>query len=113
MGRCVQSKSAIGLKKKWSRPWSRQEIALLKKLYPDHKGPRDIANELGRTVRLGNSKQARKLGLYQKNANLWSKRELDLLKKAVSIALAALFQSSPQNFLFPLRDRPAFHKRPK
>ena len=70
--------SNIGLKKQVFRPWSRQEIALLKKLYP-HNTIRDIAKELGRTPAavLG---RAHKSGICEQR-NIWSKKELNLLKK--------------------------------
>jgi len=71
----------IGLKKAGIAPacvWSRQEEALLRKMYPDNSVP-DIANQLGRTVRAVAGK-AHRLGL-RKTKPAWSKRELNLLKK--------------------------------
>lgn len=57
---------------------SNQEIALLKKLYPDNSS-RDIANELRRTVSAAQQKVC-KLGL-RKSIRIWSEKELNLLKK--------------------------------
>jgi predicted transcriptional regulator len=68
----------IGLRTKKYSLWSKQELTLLKKLYPDN-STRDIANELGRTVSAV-QKKAGKLGL-RKSIRVWSKRELNLLKK--------------------------------
>jgi hypothetical protein len=69
---------SIGLKKEKCPPWSRQEIRLLKKMYPDN-SVQDMTNELGRTAP-GVYRKAYKLGL-RKSIRVWSKRELDLLKK--------------------------------
>jgi hypothetical protein len=71
----------IGLKKVGTAPvcvWSRQEEALLRKMYPDN-SVRDIANQLGRTVSKVAGK-AHRLGLG-KPKPVWSEKELNLLKK--------------------------------
>ncbi|HUU17001.1 MAG TPA: hypothetical protein VMW72_07625 [Sedimentisphaerales bacterium] len=71
----------IGLKKAATAPvcvWSRQEEALLMKMYPGN-SVSDIANQLGRSV-WSVARKARKLGL-RKSKPVWSKRELNLLKK--------------------------------
>ena len=66
------------IKKSGRRRWSKDEIKLLKKMYPDN-NKRDIANELGRTVAAVVYKGSQ-LGLGKK-PRVWSKRELNLLKK--------------------------------
>ena len=69
----------MGLKKVGVAPaWSRQEEALLRKMYPDN-SIRDIANHIGRTV-LAVTSRAHKLGLRKMNP-VWSNRELNLLGK--------------------------------
>ncbi len=71
----------LGIQKVGTAPvcvWSRQEEALLRKMYPDN-SVRDIANKLGRTVQAV-ARRASKLGLRKSNA-VWSKRELNLLRK--------------------------------
>ena len=76
-----QKANLIGLKKVGITPvcvWSRQEEALLRKMYPDN-SISDIANQLGRTV-LAVASRASKLGL-RKERYIWSKRELNLLMK--------------------------------
>ena len=65
-------------KKKTRIAWSKDEVKLLKRLYPDNTA-RDIANELGRTVTAVRTK-ARKLGFAGK-VRVWSKKELNLLKR--------------------------------
>jgi len=67
-----------GIKKSCRRLWSEDEIKLLKKMYPGN-SPKDIANELGRTVAAVVSKGCQ-LGLTEE-LRVWSKRELNLLKK--------------------------------
>ena len=68
-----------GLKKVEAAPvWSRQEDALLKKLYP-HNSVRDIVNQLGRTVPAV-WLRAHNLGI-SKTQHFWSKKELSLLRK--------------------------------
>jgi len=70
----------LGIKKVGTAPvcvWSRQEEALLRKMYPDN-SIRDIANQIGRTVQAA-AKRASKLGL--RKSPVWSKRELNLLRK--------------------------------
>ena len=60
----TQKASLIGLKKVGKAPvrvWSREEEAQLRKMYPDNIVP-DIANQIGRTVSMVESK-AHKLGL--------------------------------------------------
>jgi hypothetical protein len=71
----------LGLKKVGTAPvcvWSRQEEALLRKMYPDNSVP-DIANQVGRSVSAV-ARKAHKLGL-RKSKPVWSKRELNLLRK--------------------------------
>ena len=71
----------LGIKKVGTAPvcvWSKQEKALLRKLYPDNSIP-GIANQLGRSVSAVASR-ASKLGL-RKSKPVWSKRELNLLRK--------------------------------
>ena len=58
--------------------WTKDEVKLLKELYPDNSA-RDIANELGRTVTAVRVK-AYKLGLCERR-NVWSKKELNLVKR--------------------------------
>ena len=77
----INKASKIGLKKVGTAPvcvWSRQEEALLRKMYPDN-SILDIANQLGRTVSMVAGK-AHRLGL-RKSKLVWSKRELNLLRK--------------------------------
>jgi hypothetical protein len=67
----------FGLKKQEFHPWSYQEIARLKKMYPGNSAP-DIASQLGRSVKAVRNK-AIQLGL--RKYRTWSKRELNLLKR--------------------------------
>ncbi len=74
----VDKARKIGLKKVGTAPvWSKQELTLLKKLYPDN-NVQDIANQLGRTITAVLTK-AHRLGL--RKSHVWSKKELNLLKK--------------------------------
>ena len=71
----------IGLKKAGAAPicvWSRQEEALLMKMYPGN-SVSDIANQLGRSV-WSVARKAQKLRL-RKSKPVWSEKELNLLKK--------------------------------
>ena len=68
----------IGIRKEKNHLWSKQEVTLLKKMYPDN-NKRDIASKLGRTVSAVVSRGCQ-LGLGKKT-RVWSKRELNLLKK--------------------------------
>jgi len=74
----IQGMKKAKIKKSSRRLWSEDEIKLLKKMYPGN-SPKDIANELGRTVAAVVSKGCQ-LGLGKK-PRVWSKRELNLLKK--------------------------------
>ena len=60
-------------------PWSRDEVKLLKELYP-HESKKVIASKLGRSLSSITNK-AHKLGLKQVRGCLWSKRELNMLKE--------------------------------
>ena len=66
------------VKKSGRRPWSANEVRLLKKLYPNEI-VHCIANKLGRSERAVYGK-AHKLGLTEE-LRVWSKRDLNLLKK--------------------------------
>ena len=60
--------------------WSKDEVRLLKKLFPKGKA-REIANQIGRSVNAVRIK-AHKLGLRKPNQYpVWSKKELNVLKK--------------------------------
>ncbi len=70
----------LGIQKVGTAPvcvWSRQEEALLRKMYPGNSVP-DIANQLGRSVQAV-AQKAHKLEL--RKSPVWSKKELNLLKK--------------------------------
>ena len=86
LGRTVEAviarASSMGLRKTKPRcpPWSKQEDALLKKLYPDQENTTaNIAKQIGRSVSaiVG---RAHILGIRRKNP-LWSKKEVALLRK--------------------------------
>ena len=60
--------------------WSKDEVRLLKKLFPKGKA-REIANQIGRSVNAVRVK-AHKLRLRKPNQYpVWSKKELNVLKK--------------------------------
>ena len=71
----------LGLKKVGiapARAWSRQEVTLLSKMYPDNT-VLSIARQLGRTVTMVEGK-VQYLGIRKMNP-VWSNRELNLLRK--------------------------------
>ena len=67
------------VKKRGPRPWSEDEIKLLKRLYQDE-NVQSIADKLGRSLD-GVSVKASKIGLKKQGARPWSNQEIRLLKK--------------------------------
>ena len=59
--------------------WSSEEIKVLEQLYPS-KGPEEIANKLGRSIRSTRGK-ANRMGLKTIKYHDWSADEVKLLKK--------------------------------
>ena len=66
-------------KKSRPRPWSANEVKLLKKLYQSE-NVQSIADELGRSYKAVGGK-ARNIGLKKEKCPPWSRQEIRLLKK--------------------------------
>ena len=82
VGAVIERAHSIGVRKiiPHSRPWSKQEEALLRKLYPDQENTKaNIAKQIGRSVSAIGGR-AHILGIRRRNPP-WSKKEVALLRK--------------------------------